>query len=386
MDDRDYHFSNTNTPQRGPPAADADEEQINDAAFLAPSPYQPGSYAYTGFAMEAQVNDPSYAFPYFDGFPQYTHQSPAHHPVALRPTQLYEQEGNTDISPPPKLNRTDTTNFVLRLSHSTSSPDSGSSSGSKTLKLTHEPLPEQEAVPEHRDASEQKSAERAYATVGPHSYCGHEYAGQHADVAYAAAKMYTFDDNAVADPNVGQGVSPIKTLPVQAARKPPAKKTSKAKTKRTTRRTTKKATAAARKNAAAPKESTSEQMHFVPTKDELIEACTPRAQQALRTWYKRLGELYEYKRQHGDCSVPQKYPKNPPLGTWVNKQRMEYKMYHEGGKHSMTDKKLQKLAEIGFDWGKRKGDASWETKFRELSDYNSRYGSCKYFLRIHLLR
>lgn len=37
-------------------------------------------------------------------------------------------------------------------------------------------------------------------------------------------------------------------------------------------------------------------------------------------WERRLGELAQYKDEHGDCLVPQRYPQNPALGTWVNTQ------------------------------------------------------------------
>lgn len=59
---------------------------------------------------------------------------------------------------------------------------------------------------------------------------------------------------------------------------------------------------------AAPTEgqSTTVKDRFVPTQTELDEARTPRAQQTLRTWYMRLGELHEYKARFGDCLVPQK--------------------------------------------------------------------------------
>jgi hypothetical protein len=238
-------------------------------------------------------------------------------------------------------------------------------------------------VPEHRDASEQKSAERVHGTTIPHpsefAFAVPEYAGPPPDIAFAAARMYAFDDSTMADPNAAQISSPINTLPVQAARKPAAKKKKsvKAKAKRaTSRRTTKKA-AANRKTAVAAGQSTKEKARFEPTQAELDEANNPRAQQALRTWYMRLGELHDYKAQFGNCSVPQKYPPNPSLGTWVNKQRMEYKMFCEGGKHSLTETKRQKLESIGFDWGKRKGDASWEQKFQELQEYKAQFKDCK---------
>jgi len=57
---------------------------------------------------------------------------------------------------------------------------------------------------------------------------------------------------------------------------------------------------------------------------------------------------------------------------------MEHKSFLEGGKHSLTETKLNKLNAIGFDWGKRKGDVSWEEKFRQLSEYRNTYGNCEY--------
>lgn len=386
LDDRDYRFSNTNTPQRGPAAdGNTDESQANDNVG-APSPYPGGQapYGYGGFPLVPQVNDQSYPFPEIGGI-HYGHQSPSHQHVTIPPRRFYEEEEEeTDISPPPALKRTTTHNFELSLSHSTSSPNSGSSGASKKLKLSHESSsPEQDILPEHRDASEQKSAERVHGTTIPHpsdyAFAVPEYAGPPPDIAFAAARMYAFDDSTMADPNAAQISSPIKSLPVQAARKPAAKKKSgKAKAKRTSRRTTKKA-AANRKTAAAG-QSTKEKARFVPTEAELLEAHNPRAQQALRTWYMRLGELHDYKAQFGNCSVPQKYPPNPSLGTWVNKQRMEYKMFCEGGKHSLSETKRQKLESIGFDWGKRKGDASWEQKFQELQEYKANFKDCPYLV------
>lgn len=52
-------------------------------------------------------------------------------------------------------------------------------------------------------------------------------------------------------------------------------------------------------------------------------------------------------------------------------------MLDEGEKHSLTQTKLQKLAEVGFDWGKRKGDYAWEERYRELVQFKQQFGSCK---------
>lgn len=77
-------------------------------------------------------------------------------------------------------------------------------------------------------------------------------------------------------------------------------------------------------------------------------------------------------------NVPQKYPPNEKLGIWVNKQRMEKKAFDErADRTSMTQRKIDALNSIGFTWAKRKGDVSWNEKFRALQEYRSVHGNCK---------
>lgn len=95
-----------------------------------------------------------------------------------------------------------------------------------------------------------------------------------------------------------------------------------------------------------------------------------------QAWLDRFEELKKYKEEHGDCQVPQKYLPNPSLGTWVNKQRMEYKLLMDGHKSSMTEERLQALASIGFTWAKRKGQATWDAKFEQLKEYKALHGDC----------
>jgi hypothetical protein len=47
-----------------------------------------------------------------------------------------------------------------------------------------------------------------------------------------------------------------------------------------------------------------ESLGFVWSKRDLVD------------WYSRLEELKQYKKEHGDCLVPNKYSANPQLGTW----------------------------------------------------------------------
>ena len=48
--------------------------------------------------------------------------------------------------------------------------------------------------------------------------------------------------------------------------------------------------------------------------EELKEATTRRSNNALTSWYDRLKDLYAYKKETGNCMVPQKYPANHALG------------------------------------------------------------------------
>ena len=52
--------------------------------------------------------------------------------------------------------------------------------------------------------------------------------------------------------------------------------------------------------------------------------------------------LVAYKREHGDCLVPQKWPENPPLGSWVAQRRYQTS--------KLTEEQIRKLDEIGFVW------------------------------------
>eukprot|EP00977_Amphora_coffeiformis_P009632 scaffold2219_cov177-Amphora_coffeaeformis.AAC.8 len=57
--------------------------------------------------------------------------------------------------------------------------------------------------------------------------------------------------------------------------------------------------------------------------------------------------------------------------------RMQKKLYEDGKKTTyLNDEKIQALENIGFDWGKRKGDALWDEKFQELLQFKETFGHC----------
>jgi hypothetical protein len=68
-------------------------------------------------------------------------------------------------------------------------------------------------------------------------------------------------------------------------------------------------------------------------------------------WEAQLAKLKAYKREHGDCIVPQGWAEDKPLGTWVKSQRL-FKRKLDRGEPSegMTATRVAKLDKLGFDW------------------------------------
>jgi len=78
-------------------------------------------------------------------------------------------------------------------------------------------------------------------------------------------------------------------------------------------------------------------------------------------WESMFQLLLEYKAQHGNMLVPQKYDKNPQLGKWVHTQRYKY------SKKQLSSNRVLRLESIGFVWRliKRvpwKSNSSYNTK------------------------
>jgi hypothetical protein len=70
-------------------------------------------------------------------------------------------------------------------------------------------------------------------------------------------------------------------------------------------------------------------------------------------WDNRFEELLRYLQQHGNCTVPQRYPPNPSLGKWVDNQRIAYAQKKRGKINLMTAEREAKLDAIGFTWNFR---------------------------------
>ena len=86
-------------------------------------------------------------------------------------------------------------------------------------------------------------------------------------------------------------------------------------------------------------------------------------------WEKNFLELKRFQEEHGHCKVPQRYPQNPQLGSWVSNQRADFK------KGDLSEDKIARLEEIGFVWDVL--EEEWEENFLELKRFQEEHGHCR---------
>mmetsp|Transcript_15872 Transcript_15872/g.23740 ORF Transcript_15872/g.23740 Transcript_15872/m.23740 type:complete len:308 (+) Transcript_15872:117-1040(+) len=83
---------------------------------------------------------------------------------------------------------------------------------------------------------------------------------------------------------------------------------------------------------------------------ELNKLSFPWTTRSEQLWQERINDLMEYKRKHGDCMVPRKYPPNEQLAAWVATQRKNYNRREKGQPSPLTIARIQELEELGFVW------------------------------------
>jgi hypothetical protein len=80
-------------------------------------------------------------------------------------------------------------------------------------------------------------------------------------------------------------------------------------------------------------------------------------------WDERWERMYEalvvFKRKHGHCDVPQKYPPDQSLASWVNGQRMK----------KLSPEKKKKLMALGFSWKNEISEKRWMQRVEEFLQY-----------------
>jgi hypothetical protein len=93
-------------------------------------------------------------------------------------------------------------------------------------------------------------------------------------------------------------------------------------------------------------------------------------------WDTRLDQLKEFKMENGHLLVPRKYPKNPQLGTWVQTQREQYKLWRNKQPSHMNEERIRKLQCLtGWVWVAR-DRVEWDVRYKELRQYKEEHGDC----------
>ena len=91
-------------------------------------------------------------------------------------------------------------------------------------------------------------------------------------------------------------------------------------------------------------------------------------------WEQKYSDLCEFKRLNRHCRVPSnaKCPEFPGLGSWVSAQRREYKKRRMGQKSQLTDDRVLKLVQVGFEWGIH--ETNWDVRYRDLLEFKRKFG------------
>jgi superfamily II DNA or RNA helicase len=85
-------------------------------------------------------------------------------------------------------------------------------------------------------------------------------------------------------------------------------------------------------------------------------------------WEQMFRVLLVYKTAHGDCNVPDKWPEDRKLATWVGEQRQTRR------NRELSEERIGRLETIGLCWNRR--DAQWDQMFKALKDYKAIHGHC----------
>ncbi len=92
-------------------------------------------------------------------------------------------------------------------------------------------------------------------------------------------------------------------------------------------------------------------------------------------WRDRFLELCQYKKEYGDCLVPDGYTKNPKLARWVREQRGQYKRAIADKTSYMTRQRLDALNKLNFTWTLR-DKVEWKLRYEEFVLFKAQHGNC----------
>lgn len=102
-----------------------------------------------------------------------------------------------------------------------------------------------------------------------------------------------------------------------------------------------------------------------PEKVELLNQLAFKWNPHASKWLTSYLALLEYRKQFGNCRVPQDWKENQKLAKWVSTQRVQY------ARGKISRERIARLEKIGFDWDL--GKATWDERFAELCAFKERF-------------
>ena len=79
---------------------------------------------------------------------------------------------------------------------------------------------------------------------------------------------------------------------------------------------------------------------------------------------------------NGHCNIPQKF-ENKQLAAWTRTQKQQYKLLKEGKLSHMSQARIDRLNELGFEWAGEKRDKFWNDRYNELVAFQAKHGTTR---------
>jgi len=101
-------------------------------------------------------------------------------------------------------------------------------------------------------------------------------------------------------------------------------------------------------------------------------------QQSRTGFDERCNQLHRFKEDFGHCNVPRDCANNLSLGQWCSNMRTAYKNIQKGMKtnYNLSQDRIERLEEIGFQWKDVAYDEAFEKRCRELIAFKEEFGHC----------
>jgi len=105
-----------------------------------------------------------------------------------------------------------------------------------------------------------------------------------------------------------------------------------------------------------------------PKRIEQLEQAGVSWQPLEQQWQMKCEALIAYKKDHGDCNVPYRWPEDLRLSQWIESIRNRRKQ------NKLAQERIEQLDSIGFVWDCH--GTHWESMYAALAEYRKDHGDC----------